>query len=119
MALLVFPAGFGRRVASALSPAEERVASLIRAWLADLRSSDPRVEFRIDELRITPLEPGLYRARFELDRRAFDPDGTPHVARWEHTWLVRSGSRDAPAILRIQQRPALSFPGTGPQIVCD
>jgi hypothetical protein len=40
------------------------------------------------------------------------------VARREHSWIIRSGSDAQALILRIEERPLLFFPGTGPQIVC-
>ncbi|MBW1884306.1 MAG: hypothetical protein JRJ58_12300 [Deltaproteobacteria bacterium] len=47
-----------------------------------------------------------------------DDEGLPHIARREHVWLVRNVPGAAPVVLRIDERPLLAFPGTGPQIVC-
>jgi hypothetical protein len=89
-----------------------------RARLSNLRSTYVQIEHRIDEIRVEPVGEDLYQARFEFERRALDEAGTPHVARREHTWLVRNQPGHAPAILRIDERPMLPFPGTGPRIVC-
>jgi hypothetical protein len=91
----------------------------IQSWLDELRSPHPRVEFTIDALRVTPVEAGLYEVRFEVDRRADDAQGVSHVARREHTWFVRMLPGFPPAIARIEERPTLSFPGTGPRIICN
>lgn len=96
-----------------------RDAAEIEAWLGELRSPHPRVEFTIDALRVTPAEAGLYELRFEVDRRADDVQGLSHVARSEHTWFVRMRPGSPPAIARIEARPVLSFPGTGPRIICN
>jgi hypothetical protein len=91
----------------------------VRAWLDGLRSPHLRVAFRLEAMRIDLVEPGLYRARFEVDRRTYDAEGLPHVARWDHTWLVRSAQGEPPQILRIEERPALPHPGTGTRVVCN
>lgn len=91
----------------------------IEAWLGELRSPHPRVEFTIDALRVTPAEAGLYELRFTVDRRADDAQGLSHVARSEHTWFVRMLRGSPAAIARIEARPVLSFPGTGPRIICN
>ena len=102
------------------SLAEGSVRSLdeLQAWLSNLRSTYPRIEYRIDPIRIDSVGGDLYRARFELDRRALDRGGTPHIARREQLWLVRDLPGGAPVMLRIDERPLVPFPGTGPQIVC-
>lgn len=91
----------------------------VQAWLDELRSPHPRVEFTIDALRVTPAEAGLFEVRFAVDRRAHDAQGVAHVARREHTWFVRILPGSPPAIARIEERPTLSFPGTGPRIICN
>jgi hypothetical protein len=91
----------------------------IEAWLDELRSPHPRVEFTIDALRVTPAEAGLYELRFTVDRRANDAQGLSHVARSEHTWLVRMREESPAAIARIEAHPVLAFPGTGPRIICN
>jgi hypothetical protein len=90
----------------------------LRAWVSDLRSPFPQVEFRLDALHTHALGDDLYRAHFELDRRAVDGEGAPHVARAELTWLIRDPPSGPPEVLRIEERRLLSFPGTGPQVVC-
>jgi hypothetical protein len=69
-------------------------------------------------IHVVPVAGDVHRARFEFDRRAIDTSGAPHIARREHTWLVRRTKNDPPVILQIDERPLLAFPGTGPQIVC-
>jgi hypothetical protein len=91
----------------------------IAAWLDELRSPLARVEFTVEALRVTPAEAGLYELRFEVDRRGDDAQGVSHVARSEHTWFVRMPPGSPPAIARIEARPTLSFPGTGPRIICN
>lgn len=88
------------------------------AWVSKFRESYSQVEFRIDPIRVEPNGPDLYRVRFEFDRRAVDEDGFPHVARREHTWIVRSRSDAETVVLAIKERPLIFFSGTGPQIVC-
>jgi hypothetical protein len=92
--------------------------SEFRARLSDLRSTYAQIEHRVDEIRVEPAGEGLYRARFEFERRALDEAGTPHIARREHTWLVQDEPDEPMLILRIDERPMLPFPGTGPRIVC-
>lgn len=91
----------------------------IGAWLDALRSPHQRVAFTIDALRVTLAEAGLYEVRFEVDRRADDAQGVSHVARSEHTWFVRMLPGSPPAIARIEERATLSYPGTGPRIICN
>jgi hypothetical protein len=102
-----------------LAEATVRNPSELRAWLSNLRSTYPKLEYRIDAIRVDSLGEGLYQARFELDRRALDEAGAPHIARREHIWLVRAFPGDAPVVLQIDERPLLPFPGTGPQIICE
>jgi hypothetical protein len=90
----------------------------LRAWVSDLRSRYPRVEYRVGAIRIDDVGDGSHRARFEVDRRALDAQGASHVARGSHTWIVAEPPGAAPAVLRVEHEPLLSFPGTGPQIVC-
>lgn len=91
----------------------------IGPWLDDRRTSHPQVEFQLDSLRIAPVEDDLYRARFAIDRHAHDAADALHLARWEHVWLVRSPPGAHAEILRIEERPALPFPGTGTRIICN
>ena len=100
------------------SDGKHRSRSGTSAWLSDLRTSHRQIEYRIGEIRVDSLGKGLYEAHFEFDRQAVDEAGTPRIARREHTWLVRDSPGDPPQILRIDERPLLPFPGTGPQIVC-
>jgi hypothetical protein len=88
------------------------------AWLSNLHATYPRIEYRLDTIRIRAEGRGRYRAHFEFDRHALDDAGFPHVARREHTWIVQSDANATPVILRMEERPLLFFPGTGPQIVC-
>ncbi len=91
----------------------------VAIWLEELRPSSARVEYAIDSIRIT-LEPGgLYRARFEVERRAHFADRSIHVARFDQTWRLRFSADGVPSVVQIDQRLALPFPGTGPRIVCD
>jgi hypothetical protein len=88
------------------------------ASISDLRASRPHTEYQLDSIEIESVEPDLYRARFQFNRRFLDEAGIPHVARREHIWMIRSESNAAPVILQIEERPLLFFPGTGPQVVC-
>jgi hypothetical protein len=88
------------------------------AWVSNLRATYPQIEYRLDPIRIHPEGRGRYRVRFEFDRHTLDQAGLPHVARREHTWIVRSDSSAKPVILRIEERPLLAFLETGPQFVC-
>ena len=101
-----------------LADGKVRSRSGLRAWLFDLRTGHRQVEYRIGAIRVDSAGEGLYEAHFEFDRQAVDEAGAPHIARREHAWLVQAIPRDAPRILRIDERPLLPFPGTGPQIVC-
>ncbi len=92
-------------------------ASLL-AWVSRLRASYPQIEYRLDSIRIEAQGSDLYRASFEFDRHALDAAGLSHVGRREQSWIIRSGSDAKALILRIEERPLLFFPGTGPQIVC-
>ena len=103
----------------ALPGGATRNPAAIQSWLDELRSPHPHVEFTIGALRVTPTEAGLYELRFEVDRRADDAQGVAHVSRREHTWIVRMLPGLPPAIARIEERPTLSFPGTGPRIICN
>jgi hypothetical protein len=87
-------------------------------WVSNLRAIYPQIEYSLDPIRIHAEGRDRYRVRFEFDRHALDGAGLPHVARREHTWIVRSDSSAKPVILKIEERPLLFFPGTGPQIVC-
>ena len=90
----------------------------VRAWLSRLHSAYPEIDYRFDAIRIEPIRESLYRAHFEIDRRAIDTSGVPHISRREHTWLIRRIEGDSPVILQVDERSLLAFPGTGPQIVC-
>jgi hypothetical protein len=90
----------------------------LRDWLGDFRTAHPEVVHQIEAPRISPVGAGLYELRFELDRRAIDDAGFEHLARRDHTWLVRGPPGAAPSIVRIDERALLPFPGTGPRIVC-
>jgi hypothetical protein len=88
------------------------------AWVSNLRATYPQIEYRLDRIRIQAEGRDRYRVHFEFDRHALDEAGLSHVARREHTWIVRSDPNATPVILRMEERPLLFFPGTGPQIVC-
>jgi hypothetical protein len=88
------------------------------AWVSNLRATYSQIEHRLDPIRIQPERRDRYRVRFEFDRHALDEAGLPHVARREHIWIVRSDASATPVILRMEERPLLFFPGSGPQIVC-
>jgi hypothetical protein len=90
----------------------------LEAWRASLQATHLELEYQIGSIELEPVGDGLHRARFEFDRRAVDDEGIPRIARREHAWLVRNVPGEAPVILRIDERPLLAFPGTGPQIVC-
>ena len=95
-------------------------AAGIDAWLDELRSLHPRVEFAGAALRSrSTAEPSLYEAHFAVERRAIDEQGLPRLASREQRWLVRLVPGAEPAISRIEDQPTLSFPGTGPRIVCN
>ncbi|MAG32278.1 MAG: hypothetical protein CL908_15455 [Deltaproteobacteria bacterium] len=102
----------------ALADGTLRGRSGLGVWLADLRTGYEQVEYEIGSIRIDSAGENLQTARFEFSRRAVDETGTPHIARREHRWLLRDLPGDPPRVLRIDERPLLSFPGTGPQIVC-
>jgi hypothetical protein len=102
-----------------LAGGSSRAPEEVEAWLEELRSPHAQVEFAIDSIRIAHEAEGVHRARFEVERRARAADGALLLARWDQTWWVRTPPAGAPSILRIEQRPALPFPGTGPRIVCD
>ena len=101
-----------------LAEAEVRSRDELRAWRQGLHATHSRIEYRFDPVRVRPAGGDLYRVHFELDRRAVDAAGTPHVARSEQTWLVRNAPGGALRIQTIDERRLLPFPGTGPQIVC-
>jgi len=91
----------------------------LEAWRAKLSSTHLELGYQIGSVDVEPVGEDLHRARFEFERRAVDDEGLPHIARREHVWLVRNVPGEAPVVLRIDERPLLAFPGTGPQIVCD
>jgi hypothetical protein len=88
------------------------------AWVSELRSTHPQVEYRLSQMRASAVGDGTFRAHFSFDRYAVDEAGVPHVARREQTWLVRDRTDGTLEVLRIDDRRQLVFPGTGPQIVC-
>jgi hypothetical protein len=88
------------------------------AWLSRFRAAYSQIEHRLDPIRIQAEGRDRYRIHFEFDRHAFDQSGLLHLARREHSWIVRDDSSAVPVILSIEERPLLFFPGTGPQIVC-
>lgn len=90
----------------------------LRAWASNLRATFPHLEYQLGSIRIEPAGPNLYRAQFEFDRRATDGAGLPHVARREHSWLIQHTPNETLALLKIEERPLVFFPGTGPKIVC-
>jgi hypothetical protein len=106
------PLGFA--LAATSDPGPDDLA----AWLDELRSPHPHVEFRIDALLLDVVDGSTVRASFTLLRRARDAAGLPHVARSEQTWLIRDSAAEVPVVLRIEERRLLAFPGTGPQMVC-
>jgi hypothetical protein len=90
----------------------------LRSWLSSLRTHNAQVQYQVGTIRLGSGGEDLVEARFEFTREALDETGTPHIARRGHTWLLRDLAGEPLRILRIEERPLLSFPGTGPQIVC-
>ncbi len=88
----------------------------LRARHRELHSTYVRIVHRIRKLRIEPSSGDLYAAHFEVERSAVDFEGTPHLQRKKVTWSVRAGPDVA--ILQIDERPLLPYPGSGPRIVC-
>ncbi len=115
LATLVREPSFELSVADGSAPPAQQLL----AWLEGLRASEPGAEFVIDSIRIEPEAKGMLRARFEVERRERTSDGALHLVRRHQTWWVRTRAGDPPSVIRIEQRPALPFPGTGPRIVCD
>ncbi|MFQ5512866.1 MAG: hypothetical protein ACE5FG_00395 [Myxococcota bacterium] len=95
-----------------------RTETELHRWLSNLRSACSQLHYRIDGVRVEPLEGSLYGVRFEVVRHALDRTGAPHTVRTENIWLVRATSHAPPVIVQIEERLLLSFPGTGPQIIC-
>jgi len=90
----------------------------LQAWVSELRSAYPQVDYQLEVVRIDFLDDGTCRATFELNRRALDADKMSHIARRKQTWTIRGIDQIKPEVLRIDEQRLLSFPGTGPQIVC-
>jgi hypothetical protein len=94
---------------------EERIEAMIHRWFAVLE--DPTVEAKI-------LNGLLAEAPFELilDGEALRDRG--ELLAWvsnlraTYSQIVRSDADATPVILRMEERPLLFFPGSGPQIVC-
>jgi hypothetical protein len=117
------PSGLERFLADppfGLTGADGRVLGVpeLRERFSELHATYVHLEHRIDEIHVEPAGDGLYRARFEVERHAVDAEGTPHLARKQASWLVRADAHAPPVILRIDERPILAFPGTGPKVVC-
>lgn len=113
-------AGFMAEPSFELSLIGTSIRSLaeLEAWRSDLLSTRFQLVYRIDSISVESVGEDLHRARFEFERRAVDSGGTPHIARREHSWLVRDVPGKAPVIVRIDERLLLAFSGTGPQIIC-
>lgn len=92
--------------------------SALLAWVSDLRTAYPKIEYQLEPLRIHAEAQDRYRVRFEFDRHAIDDAGLSHVARREHTWIIQRNTHATPVILRIEERPLLFYSGTGPQVIC-
>lgn len=101
-----------------LAEGENAAPADLRAWVVALRSPHPRVEYELYQMNATQVDERLHRVRFEVERRAVDAEGLPHLARSRQSWLIDDRVGSAPAVIRAESMPLLSFPGTGPQIVC-
>jgi hypothetical protein len=112
--LLVKP---GAPIRLSLAEADVRSRDELRVWREKLHATHSRVEYRLGPVLVRSVGADLYRVYFELDRRAVDAAGTPHVARSGQTWLVRDAPRGL-VVETIDERRLLRFPGTGPQIIC-
>ena len=77
----------------------------LEAWRANLHSTHLELGYRIDSVDVQPVGEDVHRARFEFERRAVDDGGFPHIARREHTWLVRNVPGEAPVTInRLDQQ---------------
>ena len=102
----------------ALNEVESLASPKYREFVSRLRSPYPIVEFEIDKLRSNPLEGNSIRVRFEIERRAVDEEGFPHVMRSAQTWIIRDKTEMRPVVVRIEESLLIPYPGTGPQIIC-
>ena len=102
----------------ALNEVESLALTEYREFVSRLRSPFPIVEFEINKLRSNPLEENSTRVRFEIERKAVDKDGFPHVMRSAQTWIIRDKTETSPVVVRIEEDLLIPFPGTGPQIIC-
>lgn len=103
----------------ALAGQDTAGAVSLHAWLDELRSPYPSVEFRVTLLQVTRASTGARRVRFLLDRRAVDREGLPHVARWNQLWWIEDRGSSAPRVVRIEEQASPAFPGTGSRIICN
>ena len=113
--------GFVAKPSFELSLIGARVRSLdeLAAWRSHLGATHRNRVYKIDSIHLEPAGDDLHwSARFEFERRAVDDGGSPHIARRAHTWRVRATPGEPLVIVRIDARPLLAYPGTGPQIIC-
>ena len=90
----------------------------LQARHRELHATYAGVEYRVGDLHVEPTGAGLYTARFEVERRAVDSEGIPHLQRKQVSWQVRAGAGANPVILRVEERALLPHPGSGTRIVC-
>lgn len=95
-----------------------RTRDELEAWIASLRSTYPRAEYRVESLTVEPVGEDVYRARFEVERRAWDHAGLLHLARREHIWVLGTASGEGPILQSAVERVLPYYPGTGPRLLC-
>ena len=87
-------------------------------WVTRANHRFARVEFQIGPVEVLHEEVDLFRARFDVDRRAWDEDGLLHLSRTSHSWQIGVGQQNRLQLLDAEERAVLSHPGTGSKILC-
>lgn len=88
------------------------------AWVTGANHQFARVEFQIGPVEVLHEEVDLFRARFDVDRRAWDEDGLLHLSRTRHSWQIGVGQQNRLQLLDAEESAVLSHPGTGSKILC-
>ena len=86
--------------------------------IADVHDQFETIEISLGPIEVTEEGPALHRARFHLDRRAWDAEGLLHIQATHHQWLVEVDEGSNPWLVEAVEQIVVPHPSTGTKVLC-
>jgi hypothetical protein len=96
----------------------QETGEALLARIADVHDRFTKIEISLGPIEVTEEGPALYRARFHLDRRAWDAEGLLHIQATHHQWLVEVDEASNPWLVETEEQIVVPHPSTGTKVLC-